>query len=55
MLDHGRMSRVQRVGCSVTWTLSKRMRSKVLDDLRHIDGEHDSSAQVILVKKSQLG
>jgi hypothetical protein len=22
---------------------------------RHIDGEHDSSAQVILVKKSQLG
>jgi hypothetical protein len=48
-LYYGRMSRVQRVGCSVPWTLSKRMRSKMLDDLRHIDREHDSPPQVILI------
>jgi hypothetical protein len=29
------------------------MRSKMLDDLRHIDGEHDSPAQVVLIERSQ--
>jgi hypothetical protein len=30
------------------------MRSKMLDDLCDIDGEHDSPAQVILIKKGEL-
>jgi hypothetical protein len=30
------------------------MRSKMLDNLRHIDGEHDSPAQVILIKKASV-